>query len=170
MTKTILTFLTAIVLFTTAHGQTSADTFFTILYRPSFHNPSWLTVYKDQEGKKGLFQTISVVDGKPKIDTAVATLPDETYNAYSNFFSTYHFPGYIDNKTPDTTSKYVQGLDGIAIVGAYYGDTKKLFRFWSPYRDKESMALFKMTLADLDRYFKTGDNKKYLKWLKMYAK
>lgn len=117
-----------------------------------------------------MFQTISVVDGKPKIDTAVATLPDETYNAYSNFFSTYYFPGYIDNKTPDTTSKYVQGLDGITVVGAYYGDVKKLFRFWSPYRDKESMALFKMTLGDLDKHLKTSNNKKYLKWLKMYAK
>lgn len=117
-----------------------------------------------------MFQTVSAVDGKPEIDTAFATLPDEIYKAYATFFSAYRFPGYIDNKTPDTTNNYEQGLDGITVVGAYYGDTKKLFRFWSPYRDKESMALFKMTLADLDRYFKTSDNKKYLKWLKMYAK
>src|SRR5689334_15424613 len=119
MMKTILTFLTAIVLVSTAHGQTSADTFFTIMYRPSFHNPSWLTVYKDKGGNKGLFQTVSVVDGKPEIDTAFATLPDEIYEAYATFFSAYRFPGYIDNKTPDTTSNYEQGLDGITVVGAY---------------------------------------------------
>jgi hypothetical protein len=117
-----------------------------------------------------LFQTISVIDGKVKFDTSTATLSNQTYAAYSDFFSTYKFPGYIDNKLPDTTKNYVQGLDGITIVGVYYGDTKKLFRFWSPYHDKESMALLKMTLSDLDKYFKTSDNKKYLKWLKMYAK
>ena len=169
MRKTIVTFVVVIFVLPIAHGQTSTDTLFTILYQPSFHNPSQLTVYKDKEGSKGLFQTISVIDGKVKIDTATATLSNETFAAYSNFFSSYRFPGYIDNKFPDTTKNFVQGLDGITIVGAYYGDTKKLFRFWSPYHDKESMALFKMTLSDLDKYFKTGGNKKYLKWLKRYA-
>lgn len=170
MRKTIVTFVVIISVLPIAYGQTSTDTLFTILYQPSFHNPSQLTVYKDKEGSKGLFQTISVIDGKVKIDTANATLSNATYTAYSNFFSTYSFPGYIDNKLPDTTENYVQSLDGITIVGTYYGDTKKLFRFWSPYQDKESMALFKMTLSDLDKYFKTGGNNKYLKWLKMYAK
>lgn len=170
MIKTILTFLIVVIIFPIAYGQTSADTLFTITYRPSFHNPSQLTVYKDEDGRKGMFQVFSRIDGKIKIDTTFATVPNETYDEYSNFFSDYKFPGYIDNKFPDTTKNYVQGLDGITISGAYYGDTKKLFRFWSPYHDKESMALFKMTLSDLDRYFKTRVNKKYLKWLKMYLK
>jgi hypothetical protein len=170
MGRTIVTFVVVIFILPTAYAQTSGDTLFTILYQPSFHNPSQLTVYKDKEGSKGSFETISVIDGKVKIDTTIAALSNETYTAYSNFFSTYRFPGYVDNKLPDTTKNYVQGMDGITIVGAYYGDTKKLFRFWSPYHDKESMALFKMTLSDLDKYFKTGSNKKYLKWLKMYAK
>ena len=170
MTKTILSFLIAIFILPFAYGQTSADTLFTILYQPSFHNPSQLTVYKDKEGTKGLFQTISLFDDKIKIDTATATLSKETYEVYSNFFSAYKFPGYIENKLPDTTKNYVRGLDGITIVGAYYGDTKRLFRFWSPYHDKESMTLFKMTLSDLEKYFKNRDNRKYLKWLKMYAK
>jgi len=170
MTKTILIFLFVTVISSFVVGQPSADTLFTITYQPSFHNPSQLSVYKDQDGSKGLFQTINVVDGKIEIDTATAILLNATYIAYSNFFSTYRFPGYIDNNRPDTTKDYVQGLDGITIVGAYYGDTKKLFRFWSPYHDKESRALFKMTLSDLDKYFKSNDNKKYLKSLKMYAK
>lgn len=170
MKKTILTFLFATIILSIAFGQKSADTLFSITYDPSFHNPSHLTIYKDQEGSKGLFQTLSIVDGKVKIDTTISSIPDDIYTAYSNFFSNYKFPGYIDNKFPDTTRNYVQGLDGITIIGAYYGDTKKLFRFWSSYQDKESMAFFKMTLNDLNKYFKTRDNKKYLKRLKMYSK
>ena len=103
MRKTVVTFVVAIFVLPIAYGQASTDTLFTILYQPSFHNPSQLTVYKDKEGSKGLFQTISVTDGKVKIDTTTAALSDETYTAYSNFFSTYRFPGYIDNKLPDTT-------------------------------------------------------------------
>lgn len=169
MTKTILTFLAAFTL-SFSYGQASADTLFSIMYRPSFHNPSQLIVYKDKGNNKGLFKTVTVVNGKAKIDTAIAILSNETYTAYLNFFSNYSYPGYIDNRLPDTTKNYVQGFDGITITGAYYGDTKKLFRFWSPYHDKESMTLFKMTLTDLDKYFKTSNNKKYLKSLKMYAK
>ena len=170
MRKKPVTVLIAIAILQIAYGQPSADTLFTITYQPSFHNPSQLTVYKDKDGSKGLFRTISVNNGHFKIDTAIAILPSESYTAYSNFFSTYKFPGYIDNKYPDTTRNYVQGFDGITIVGTYFGDTKKLFRFWSPYHDGESMLLFKMTLGDLDRYFKTRENSKYLKWLKMYSK
>jgi len=170
MTKTILTFFIAIFILPFAYGQTSTDTLFTIIYQPSFHNPSLLTVYKDKEGSKGLFQTISLIDGRVKIDTATAALSNETYTVYSNFFSTYKFPGYIDNKLPDTTKNYVQGLDGITIVGTYYGDTKRLFRFWAPSHDKESMTLFQMTLTDLERYFKNRHNRKYLKWLNRYGK
>jgi hypothetical protein len=170
MTKALLTFLIATLIVPFVNGQTATDTLFIITFRPSFHNPSQLTVYKDQDQSKGLFQAVSVVNGKMKIDTMIATFSDETYNSYLTFFLTYKFPGFIDNKFPDTTQNYVQGLDGITITGAYYSDTKKLFRFWSPYHDKESMALFKMTLNDLDKYFKTSDNKKYLKGLKMYSK
>ena len=170
MTKIILTLLLVTIISSFLYGQISADTLFRITYRPSFHNSSQLTVYKDKDGNKGLFQTISVVDGKAKFDTAIATLSNETYAAYANFFSSYKFPGYIDNKFPDTTKNYVQGFDGITITGTYYSDTRKLFRFWSPYHDKESMTLFKMTLNDLDKYFKNKDNKKYLKWLRMYSK
>jgi len=141
-----------------------------LTYKPSFHNPSKLTIYKNSSGFKGVFQTVSSLDGKIKFDTTIATLSSETYNSYFSFFSSYKFPGYIDNKIPDTSKNYVQGLDGITIMGTYNGETKKPFRFWSPYHDKESMALFKMTLNDLDKSFKTKDNKKYLKTLRMYSK
>lgn len=169
MRKTILPVLMAIFICPFINGQSPDDSLFTISYRPSFHNPSQLTVYKVKDTIKGLFQTFSAPNGKVEIDSANFNLPNEIYDSYFNFFSTYKFPGYIDNKFPDTTKNYTQGVDGITIVGIYYG-VNKLFRFWSPYGDRESMRLFKMTLNDLDRFFKTRENRKYLKWLRMYSK
>jgi hypothetical protein len=161
--KTFLIFLLVTLISPYINGQSPADTLFTITYKPAFHNSSKLAIYKDQHSSKGLFQTITVINGKAKIDTTIATVPEKNYSSYLTFFSTYKFP--------DTTNNYVQGVDGITIIGTYYGaNTKRLFRFWSPYHDKESMALFKMTLNDLNRYFKTSNNKQYLKWLKMYSK
>ena len=170
MTKTVLTIILIASISPIIKGQSLSDTLFKIAYRPSFHNPCQLAIYKDKDDYKGLFQTVSAIDDKIKIDTTIEILTLETYNSYLNFFSTYKFPGYIDNKIPDTTKNYAQGIDGIILTGTYFGSTNKLFRFWSPYRDKESMTLFKMTLNDLDKYFKTKENKKYLKKLRMYSK
>lgn len=170
MTKTIAILLLAIVVAPTVYGQISTDTLFTIAYQPSFHNPSQLTIYNDKDGSKGLFQTISIIEGKVKIDTAIANLPDEISAAYSNFLSAYTFPGYIDNKVPGHNEQLCAGLRRHYNNWCFLWRDKRLFRFWSRYHDRESMALFKMTLSDLEKDFKTGSNKKYFKWLKKYAK
>ena len=126
MTKTILTIVLIALISSATKGQPLSDTLFKIEYRPSFHNPCQLAIYKDKDDYKGLFQTVSAIDGKIKIDTNIEILTLETYNSYLNFFSTYKFPGYIDNKIPDTTKNYAQGRDGITLTGIYYGSTNKL--------------------------------------------
>lgn len=153
-------------------GQTPrVDTLVKFNYYPAFHNPSQLKLFEENGISKAILLTYSTEQKGEKVDTVIKTIPDEVYLRYSKFLQTYHFPGFIDNKYPDTSKNYNQGFDGITVVGVYYHDTsKKLFRFWSPYHDAASMTLLKMTLKDIESYLRTNENKRYVKWLKKYAK
>src|SRR5665647_1363102 len=119
MTKIFFILFIFLCVASLAKGQNKQnDTLFKITYRPAFHSISQLTIYKENNIPKGIFITISGIEGKPKLDTALATISNEIYDSYLNFFSSYNFPGNINNKS-DTTKIMEIGLDGINIDGIY---------------------------------------------------